>query len=221
MPDFLNSRVAQLRQYGPSLTIKAWAVRLLKMCLFECVIAKIGYNEHSQRYKYNSDYHMKVVDWAGFSSGLGDTALKSESNFARGDICVATFSHADNNGDDQIVGYNFYSHAKTRVADDITFVFPPEFLYSYGSYTAPEHRGRGLSPARWTFFREWCEQQDMSFDPIFYIELDNLASLKSGSGTAGSHTIGYAAYWRFRESGPRRFFASKRCRTLGVGFAAE
>ena len=211
-----SSKLGQLRRFGVGLTLRAWLVRAIRAGLHEFTLSQVGTSDNATNYPEHPDYHMAMIDWWEFQRCLGNEAEPHRAAFDRGDLCLATYHGAVPNC---IVGYNFYTQAATRVNEEITFHFPDRFRYSYGAFTHPDHRGRGLSPARFTFFRRWRETRDDLTHNVYYIDVDNLPSMKSGREQSTREIVGYIGYWRRRPGGRLHCFASPTARRTGVRFA--
>jgi len=115
---------------------------------------------------------------------------------------------------DQVVGYNFYAFSAIQVSPGICFQPGDKHVYSFGAYTHEDHRGLGLSPARWTFFRDWRIAHHIDAPTISYIALDNVSSLVSGVSN-DSRVLGYSA-WRAQPV--TACFRSPGAKRLGIGF---
>lgn len=133
--------------------------------------------------------------------------------FARDATCAASF-HGD-----EIVGMTLSTFLPARVRDGIEFVFPPRFVYSFASLTAPSHRGRRLEQDRWKIARR-ARIATTGRDPlsIWYVNVTNLESrATSKSVGAANDLIGYSAWFCI---GGRYFvFNSPGCRRAGAGFS--
>jgi len=188
--------------------------RLLSLSLSE-----ISWSPADYQHPAVAGYENRMVDQSFDQVFMIDDeeADNRQSAFLRGDRCVATFITTAKG--EEIVGYNFYTELPTVVDTETEFFFPGRFLYSYAAYTAPEHRGRRLSPSRWAFFRAWqASTQGDILPTISYVEMTNLSSLASGGGSS-RNVIGYAGYVRI--FGQIRYWASPGCRRIGAGFRAR
>ena len=212
---FAQTKRAQLRRFGVGNSLRAWVVRALKKGFADFNLAQVG-TSYAGPHPAHPDYPMALIDWDRFQACLGRDAHRHRAAFTRGDLCLASFLAGQ---PDTIVGYNFYTSAPTAVNDEVTFVFPDRYRYSYGAFTHPDHRGKGLSPARFEFFRQWRRARNDPKDNVYYIDVDNLPSMVSGMATSTREILGYIGYVRVRPSGPLRCFASPKARRTGVAFA--
>ena len=184
-----------------------WLQRVVKVSLSE-----VSYSNNLSSYTTPEEYNHKIIDAAALrdaSNAAAEDVNEPGGAFARGDKCVATF-----NGN-KLVGYNFYSDVPTPLDDNTEFFFPSGYQYSYAAYTAPAHRGIGLSPSRWTFYRDWRSARGLGQRTISYIDMTNLSSLASGT-TDDRVVLGYAA--RLTHRGRRFYWSSPGCRRASAGF---
>ena len=175
-------------------------------------LCQVAESDNRSDYPCQPGYEMAVANAEEFSA-LADINVANQYRdaFSKGDYSVVT---THNN---QLVGYNFYSSTATRVNDQVEFRLNDRYVYSYGAYTHPDHRGLGLSPARWTFARNWRIERGVEQLTVHYISLDNLSSLQSGD--RNYTVVGYCAYIGRRKPGARLYcFNSPGCRRRGVGF---
>ena len=196
------------------------AERLVRFCLrvlkrlVPIHFMEICYSENETDFPQIEGYENRVVGEAEFCEAVSRWKSFEDDYhfaFARGDYCVATFCG------DELVGYNFYSSSETMTDDMTEFHFPDSYRYSYAAYTLASHRGRALSPSRWTYFRNWAQSRNLIKPIIYYTELTNVAALRSGA-SADRTRLGYAGYVRL--AGRTRYWRSPGCKAHGVGFRA-
>lgn len=133
--------------------------------------------------------------------------------FARGSTCTASLCG------DEIVGVTFSSTLPTRVNDAVEFEFPPDYVYSFASLTAPSHRGRRLEQDRWKVARrERIARTGKDPRAIWYVDVTNLESRATSKAVGTTNAlIGYTAWARL---GKRPLvFRSAGCRAAGAGFS--
>lgn len=200
-----------LERYGLWASLRSFLVRM-SIKLFNFHLCKVVWGSR-KNYPEPSGYTMEMVDAARFSVLAEPEQVTTFAQaFHHGHQCAVTCYQGE------LVGYNFFAEQRTPVNDNVDFLLGDDMLYSYAGFTAPEHRGRGLSPARWTFARQVREALGEHRETVLYIGLDNLASLYSG-GKSRNELIGYSAYWTL---GQRTFcFRSPGCKAKGVGFVAS
>ena len=202
--------LVDMRRHGPLRTVGAHLLSAVRRVV-DVRIARVAYSNRHVHHDTPAPYRHAWITAAEFAA-LPPTADRTHADrsaaFARGDECVATLCG------DAVVGYNFYSRHADRVNATTEFEFPAdEFVYSYDAYTWPEHRGRGLSPARWAYVIQtapWGRTPT-----IMHVDLDNLSSLDSGA-PQDRIIIGYTAWlkvgrsvWHWRSPG---------CRARRTGF---
>ncbi len=158
-----------LERYGLWLSLRSYLLRG-GIKFFNFHLCKVAWAS-PRSYPEIPGYTMEMVDAERFSA-LADP--KDAKNFApafsKGHQCAATCYQGE------LVGYNFFAADRTEVTPHIDFLLGEDMLYSYNAFTSPEHRGRGLSPARWTFARNVREATGDHRQAIIYIGLENLAS---------------------------------------------
>lgn len=91
---------------------------------------------------------------------------------AKGDRCYAILSG------DVLASYGWYSRQETRVTQELTLCFSPEWVYMYKGFTRPEYRGQrlhaiGMARAMMEYAKEECR------GIVSFVEANNFSSLKS------------------------------------------
>lgn len=197
-----------LQRYGLWLSLRSFLLRA-GIKFFGLHLCKVAWASR-KNYPALPGYTMEMADAAQFSLlAEPEQVTNFASAFHSGHQCAVTCHQG------ALVGYNFFAAQRTEVTEQIDFLLGDNMLYSYAAFTVPEHRGRGLSPARWTFARNAREAVGDHREAVIYIGLENLASLYSG-GKSRNELIGYSAYFT---KGQRAFcFRSKGCKAKGVGF---
>jgi hypothetical protein len=146
------------------------------------------------------------------AADLGKPGFEPLDHYAdaiiRGDHCVAT-RHGD-----KVVGFNLYSDQPTRLYKWLEFYFPQHWLYSYADNTSVDHRGRGLSPARWSTMRAHQQFLGQALPTVSVVDLHNLPAWYRNAAEE-EQVIGYlcAAEWGALSWGWR----SRGCRSAGCG----
>jgi hypothetical protein len=153
-----------------------------------------------------------AAEFCAKSKALPEDGHQRPWAFERGDRCFANFYH------DDIVGYTFYGRHPTRVRPGLVFRFPEGMLYTYASYTHPDHRGRALAGARANARRLADGAAALHTRVVWYISIDNSDSLASAKSW-GPGLLGYVGYVRAR--GRFHCFASPSCRRLGIELAED
>ncbi|MEM9621071.1 MAG: hypothetical protein AAF993_05430 [Pseudomonadota bacterium] len=211
----LAGKLQQIKQFGFWRTCLA-SLLVLPRRWVEFEICQVAWSHNINDYGCPEGFDMQMVQSREEFAQWADAATQRshERAFASGDICVVTLH------DNQLVGYNFYSSSATPVNSQVKFLIGGAYTYSYGAFTHPDYRGLGLSPARWTFARNWRLSQGRNHPTIYYIALNNLASLSSGSQER--RLIGYTGYLRLpvrKQGEPHTYcFRSPGCKRNQVGF---
>ena len=138
-------------------------------------------------------YSTRIVNAESFHKYMHPDVSPGLSDwlFERGDICVANFY------EDLIVGFGFNSRLSTRVNERIDFDFPQSYVYGFGDYTHPDHRGKRLARDRWKVLRETHNAEGSDPPTIFYVNLGNIESLRANLSTPeiiSNRLIGYTAH---------------------------
>ena len=106
----------------------------------------------------------------------------------RGDRCFVNIFER------RVVGHTFTSPQAIPIHPGLSLGIPPEFDYSYGSYTAPEHRGKRLTLAR-SDSRKIANQKNGLHRPLaWYVAVDNYGSLAALARIVGARVVGHLAY---------------------------
>lgn len=144
--------------------------------------------------------------------GLDDEFL--ETAFARGDVCVANFYHA------QLVGFSFSSYVRARVNDQLDVLVPAGFRYGYKGWTHPDHRRQNLSRMR-GYVRRSSVPKDHQVRTISYIETHNYASLLHGYRFPSMRSIRMGVCGWITLFGRKIPFNSRHARWVGLEFVRK
>jgi hypothetical protein len=157
-------------------------------------------------------YETRAIDSEEFQAMLCSELEENRNDkaFARGDMCVASMINGE------VVGFTFYTRQPTEVNDAIVFRLPESFTYSYGSMTAPSHRGRKLERIRWKAAQMERIANGSDTPIVAYVNVMNLESRAAQRRSANTELLGYTGYWRI--AGRWFCFRSPGCRRMGVGF---
>lgn len=117
----------------------------------------------------------------------------------------------------RVVGYTFYSRQSVPLRPGLSLTIPPECDYSHGSYTAPDHRGKGLAMAR-ADSRKIADRQAAVHRPLaWYVAVDNRASIAVCDRIPGARVVGHTAYIALG----RKFFVKSSAACKKLGFSLE
>jgi hypothetical protein len=158
-------------------------------------------------------YETRLVQKGEFRSCLShELQVDYDWAFDRGDMCTGSIR------DGKIVGFTFYTIHPTIVHKGLLFNFSSAYLYSYGSMTAPLHRGNKLEKERWKVGSSEKENAFGSRLPaIWYVNVANLAIRTANKNSGAVRTFhGYTAYARI--FGRWVVFSSPKCKQFGAGF---
>ena len=149
----------------------------------------------------------ELLPYAGGDGELGQELSREFLRQAidRGDLCVASYFG------DELVGFDFSSSQRVPATSQLDHIIPRGFLYSYKSWTHPDHRGRRLGIYRIEI------QWDQGLHFIYAIETHNYPSVLRPYRPPAERRIrmGYAGWIEFR--GRHIPFVSRRARWIGFG----
>lgn len=135
------------------------------------------------------------------------------SALQRGHRCFANLV------DRTIVGHTLYASRTGPSWDGHELVIPAGFDYAYHSYTDPEHRGKRLTLARADTRKHTDRRNRVRRPTLWYVAVDNHASLASHTGGLRERKVGYLAY--LRVGGRYLLGASRGCRDLGISLSTQ
>jgi hypothetical protein len=201
--NFVRSFGQESRRHGVSLALCRLALQgLLKILRLRMSLVSIALN--TDDYPCPPGYNMSVIHAADLAMKNLVALHRHRPGLERGDLCVATLHGND------LAGYTLYSQQPTRVYAWLEFYFQAPCYYSYADFTADDHRGHGLSPARWSFARRH-RRPDGGADPtISIMDLHNLSAWHRRTSVV-EQTVGFVLAfewgrwsWALRSPGCRR-----------------
>jgi hypothetical protein len=170
-------------RYGPGAALLLASQRVL-LKLLRLRVSRISISPNTEYHAAVSGYPMARLDRHNFNDYEFPTLSRYTDAVERGDVCIVTLYH------DEIVGFNLYSLEPTRVYRHLEFYFPPDWRYSYGDFTLEAHRGKQLSPARWSFHQNLQHSAGLLLPTVAITDLYNLPAWYRRS-VAGEQIIGY------------------------------
>ena len=134
-----------------------------------------------------------------------------EDALRRGDACYGILDG------ERVVSYGWYTHAPTRINNELWLHFDPAYVYRYKGLTLEPYRGRrfhAITMAR--TLDAWRARGYRGM--VAYVEANNLSSLKS------VYRLGYVTFGRvfiLRILGRYFIFHSPGCKAFGFRVGAE
>jgi hypothetical protein len=196
----LHSRLrGQLARFGPLEVLTAIALDLLKKVI-DLHVFLVNKNAHVPNQAVppaiDREFTFRVLSHGEVRGFVGDPTLQMsrefvEANILRGDYCFGVLR------DEQLVAYDWRGlSADVPVNRDVAVHFAqPGQVYGYAMYTRPEFRGLRLQlySLRRAETRLVAEGHTHT---IGYVELSNLASIRSLSRIHGQAFVGVAGFFR-------------------------
>jgi hypothetical protein len=182
--------------------------RLLRHEICRVELSVIDYSD----FPLTDGYETRPIEREEFRAKLCPELKEdtSERAFAREDLCIASLKN------DEVVGFTFYTNQPTDVNEAVLFRFPETFTYSYGSMTAPSHRGNRLESNRWKMAQTERLARGADTPIVFYVNTMNLESRAANRRAATNELLGYTGYWRL--AGRWFCWRSPGCHRKAVGF---
>jgi len=129
----------------------------------------------------------------------------------RGDACYGVLDG------DRVASYGWYTHAPTKISDDLWLHFDPAYVYRYKGLTLEPYRGRRFHAI--TMARTLGAWRARGYRGMLaYVEANNLSSLKS------VYRLGYVTFGRvfiLRILRRHLIFNSPGCKAFGFRVVAE
>ena len=128
---------------------------------------------------------------------------------ARGDVVAGVFDGS------RLIAYSWRSETRAPITDHLWWQLEPgqHTRYGYKSFVHPHYRGMRLAQSLGQSADPDYAARGITKD-VSYVDLDNLASLRSNFRNPTRRVVGLAGYWQigkkywtFRTPGARRYFS--------------
>ena len=181
LPRPIRNLVTHTRQFGPAATFHELQSRALNT-VFDFKILRgmtAVIDDVPPEMLHAPGYQARFADRDELLTATEDPDVLCEMSpdfveraLAKGDECFGLFDG------ERLASFGWYSTQPTRIGDDLTLHFDPNWVYMYKGYTLPDYRGQRLHGIGMSLALKACTERG-KLGLISYVRSTNVRSLRS------------------------------------------